>query len=651
MARPLLGAPLTVGPRTMPNRIMHLAVNTGFAVEHQVGDVLFTHWRRLARGGVGALVTGLAPVHPSSVYKSSVLRCAGAEDRPAMERLAAAVAGTPTLAVVQLVHNGAQMAGLPTTGEVLSPSGIPVPGLSLGGRPLTKAEIRELVTAFGDAAERCLEAGLDGVEVHGAHGFLLHQFLSPLTNRRTDEYGGTPERRRRFALEVLEEVRARVGDRIVVGYRTVIDEYTDGGIVPEEGLATAGALASAGLVDYLSVSGGNYGTLERAISPFKVAPGSLVPSAARVREAVGVPVVAANQIVTPDQAEAVLAAGAADIVGLGRGLLADPDWPRRALAGEDLEIRPCIGCNDCFAGGGVTTDEGIGCAVNPDLGRLDVATGESGTRERVLVVGSGVSGLSFALEASAMGHHVTIRDRAWTVGGLVAEYSDELTRGRFGAYVDHAVHVLTTRGVNIELGVSVEAGSLVGGPAAKEFGIVAIATGAPPRRLGIDLPGVPVRSGLDFLGVPPGSSVLLLSDDDGPEPLAVADWLAERDVRLTIAMVHTGLASSAETLVRRVAVAALSQHGVAVHAGVTLLRLRDGDIELGGLEGEVRIPRPDAVVELGGRAARHDSLAALAEQQPGRVVLVGECAGTIGIGDSVRHARRSARAVLVGDRS
>jgi 2,4-dienoyl-CoA reductase (NADPH2) len=642
----LLSKPLDLGPRLMPNRTMHLAVNTGFAMDHEVGEVLFTHWRRLAEGGVGALVTGLTPVHPSSVYKSSVLRCAGAEDLPALRRLAEAVRGTDSLAFVQLMHNGAQMAGLPETGEVLSPSGLPVPGLANGGRALSRSEIHDLVVAFGDAAERCREAGLDGVEIHGAHGFLIHQFLSPLTNHRTDEYGGDPTRRRRFAREVLEEVRGRVGSSIVVGYRTVLDEYTDGGILPEEGLATAVALSDDGLVDYLSVSGGNYGSLERAISPFRVEPGSLVPMAARVRRAVGVPVVAANQIVTPDQAESVLQSGAADIVGLGRGLLADPAWPRRALEGRDADIRPCIGCNDCFAGGGVTTSDSITCAVNPDLGGVDdqvpVATGS----ERILVVGAGVSGLAFALEASGRGHDVTVRDRAWTTGGLVAEYSEEITRGRFGAYVDHAVHVLTSRGVTIELGVTVDAGDLLA--AEDEFTVVALSTGAPPRTLELDLPGMPIITGLDFLGISPGSTVIMVSDDDGVEPLAVADWLAEHGVDLTIVMLETGLGGVAETLVRRVAMAALAEHGVAVHAGVSLVRLQDGVIELGGgVGGRTTLAVPDAVVVVAGRARRHDALSALAERLD-HVLLVGEAAGSVGIGASIRHARDAARSLPMG---
>lgn len=641
----LLSKPLDLGPRLMPNRTMHLAINTGFAMDHEVGDVLFTHWRRLAEGGVGALVTGLTPVHPSSVYKSSVLRCAGSDDLPALRRLAEAVRGTETLAFVQLVHNGAQMAGLPETGEVLSPSGIAVPGLPDGGRALSRNEIHDLVLAFGDAAQRCREAGLDGVEIHGAHGFLIHQFLSPLTNRRTDEYGGDPVRRRRFAREVLEEVRGRVGSSIVVGYRTVLDEYTDGGILPEDGLATAVALAGDRLVDYLSVSGGNYGSLERAISPFRVEPGSLVPMAARVRRAVDVPVVAANQILTPDQAESVLRSGAADIVGLGRGLLADPAWPRRAFEGRDADIRPCIGCNDCFAGGGVTTSDSITCAVNPDLGRVDDQGPPATGSERVLVVGAGVSGLAFALEASGRGHAVTVRDRAWTTGGLVAEYSDEITRGRFGAYIDHAVHVLTSRGVTIELGITVEAGDLLA--AEDEFTVVALSTGAPPRTLELDLPGVPIITGLDFLGVSPGSRVIMVSDDDGAEPLAVADWFTEHGVDLTIVMLETGLGGAAETLVRRVAMAALAAHGVEVHAGVTLLRLRDGSIELGGFGGRTTLAVPDAVVVVAGRSRRHDALSALADRLD-HVLLVGEAAGKVGIGACVRQARDAARSLPVG---
>ncbi|MDG4834314.1 NAD(P)-binding protein [Solwaraspora sp. WMMD1047] len=648
-----LGDPIRVGRRMMRNRIMHVAVNTGYAVDHRVGDRMFAYWRRRAAGGVGAIVSGLTPVRADSVYKSSVLRNAGDDDLPELARFAAAVNGAGALALAQLVHNGAQLVPGPGGPVPVSPSGLPVPGMTQPSRALSGPEVAAVVTAFADAADRCRRAGVDGVEVHGAHGFLIHQFLSPLTNRRTDRYGGSAVARRRLAYEVLRAVRDRVGRDLVVGFRLVVDEFTVDGIGVGEALETAHGLATEGLVDYLSVSAGNYGTLERAISAYPVGDGPLVPLAAKVRAAVGatVPVVAANRLGDHEAARAVVRDGAADIIGLGRPLLADPDWPRHLppptgtgrpppigtgpsavagagsspvagagsspVAGSGLlavvgtgRPRPCIACNSCFAGGGVTTNVGIECAVNPALalGTEDEPPGPPGG-PAFLVIGAGVAGLAFALEASRLGHPVTIKEREPVPGGQVALYSDLLTAGMFGRYVDYAVATLADRGVTVECGMNVDAATLR--DLAGDHAAVVVATGARPATA--DLLRRP----------PPGTAVAVIADDPGPEPLQIAALLAGTGYRVRLVADGPVAGAACETLTRR--------------ALLDRLRAAGGTVQTAGNAGPVT--GPDELVV---RAGRREPERSLIEVVAGSHQ-VGDCVTPGTIADATRSAHRLAR--------
>jgi 2,4-dienoyl-CoA reductase-like NADH-dependent reductase (Old Yellow Enzyme family) len=593
---PELGEPVRLGTRTMRNRVMHLAVNTGFAVDHRVGDRLFAYWRRRAEGAAGAVVSGLTPVHPDSLYKSSVPKNTADEDLPQLRRFAEAVGGGGALSLVQLVHNGAQMVPRPGGPVPVSPSGIPVPGLGQPCRALTEAGIAEVIEAFAAAAERCRLAGVDGVEVHGAHGFLIHQFLSPLTNRRDDDWGGSPRRRRRLAREILRAVRARTGPDFVVGFRLVADEFSTGGITAAEARDTARVLADEGLVDYLSVSAGNYGTLERAISPYPVAGRPLVELTAGVRAAVrpDVPVVAANRLLTRDDARAVLDSGAADIVGLGRALVADPDWER-----------PCISCNACFAGGGVTTSEGIECAVDPELALGPDDSPPSA--EPFLVVGAGVAGLAFALEATRLGHPVVIRERERVPGGQVALYSDLLTGGLFTRYVDWAVATLADRGVRIEYGREVTAAE------PDEHAVVVLATGARPVSLPV------------LLDPPRGGDVVVVAGDPGPEPLQLAAALAGRGCRVRLDTADDPPGPACEGLTRRILLGRIGRHTAPE-------------------------TEPDTDPDIGPRAGR-GRLVHSGPREPVRTLaavfpdahLIGDCAAPGTIADATRSGYRLAR--------
>jgi 2,4-dienoyl-CoA reductase-like NADH-dependent reductase (Old Yellow Enzyme family) len=571
MSQSRLDEPIRLGSRTARNRLMHLAVNPGLANQHRMSPGL-TAYLAARAPHLGVIVSGLTPVHMSSVYKPSVLKNTGDEDLPELAGFAQAIGRGGALSILQLVHNGGQMPPPPDGGLRLTPSGRPAAGFTGRAAAMTRADIGSLIAAFADAADRARRAGLDGVEIHGAHGFLLHQFLSPLTNQRTDEYGGSVAARVRFPREVIDAVRQRVGAELVVGFRLVGDEFATGGITAEDARYTAATLTGDGLLDYVSVTAGNYATLERGISPLTMPDVPLVDLCRGIRAVVDVPVVAANRIRTPQQAQALLADGAADLVGLGRALLADPDWA--AKLDRPAAIRPCIGTNACFAGGGVTTSEAIECAVNP---RLVVGRETSRSRRthpnKVLVVGAGVAGLTVALEASRAGLAVRLVDAAATAGGQVSTYDSALTGGRFGEYVEWSLRELDQAGIHPEYGMRVTADSVADSP------LVVLATGSQPSP---PPPGLSIVDGLSLLHVPPPPGrIVVVAEDDAPVGLQLARFLARAGHRTRLAVAGADPAPGMEGLTKRTHVSDLLAAGgeLSLHTGpLSFDGSLDGDV-------------------------------------------------------------------------
>ena len=286
--------------------------------------------------------------------------------------------------LVQLMHGGRQS----YHDQKVAPSPIPALAVVKGvPKALTVAEIGELVAAFGDAARRCRDAGFDFVEVHAAHGYLINQFLAPNSNHRQDQYGGSFENRIRFFLELLADIKAKAGSDFPVGLRINGEDYVDGGWTLAEALRLAPILEANG-ADYLHVSAGVYGSKQLTIPSMYVPHGCFIHLAEAVKQVVDIPVVTVGRIKSPEMADRILKDGRADIVAMGRSLIADPMLPKKALAGELNAIRPCVGCClGCIHA--VLALEPGGCVVNPDVGReyLMDADAVAASPKRILVVG------------------------------------------------------------------------------------------------------------------------------------------------------------------------------------------------------------------------------------------------------------------------
>ena len=509
---PHLFTPLAIRGRVAPNRIMRSATSSTLAENSRIGDRLIAICDAQAED-VGMFVTENMMALPSQYLLPGVLTSATDDCIPGAARLADAIHKRGGLIIGQMGAGGRQHLGRVVPPALYGPSPIACP--HSGGIPheLTIDEIAEMVRAFARAATRLIAAGFDGVEIHGAQGHLLQQFLSPLSNVRTDTYGGSAEARRRFPREVLSAVRAAIGAGAILGYRFGVSEFTDDGLTLDDTAAIATAFAADGDVDYYSLSQGNFGTIETHL-PDRHYPQPAFPELhRRIKQASGhVFVAAGGRVQLPEQAEAMLAAGDADIVTFTRALLADSQWARKAAQPQAEPIRRCIGCNQCW---GTASDRGlIRCTVNPTAGR-ESALGPlvpAATPRRIVIIGGGPAGLEAARIAALRGHRVTIFERESEPGGKLVRAQLAPHQGELQHVLDFLLPAIAAAGVELRTGVEATPALI----AAERPDAVVVATGA--AIVAPQLPGdgsVPV---IAFDGGPvqltrPGTIVVM--DEDG----------------------------------------------------------------------------------------------------------------------------------------
>ena len=399
--------------------------------------------------------------------------------------------------------------------------------------PLGLAEIADLIGVFAEAAGRVRRAGLDAVEVHAGHGYLLQQFLSPLTNQRSDRYGGSLDNRMRLLLEVLDAVRAAVGDEIPVGVRIPGSEATEGGLTNEDMRAVAARLGAGGAA-YLSVSNGTYSGLKRGLGLAYVAsrytaPGPSVADAAAIRAAIDVPVIVAGRIVDLSDAARIVEDGSADLVGLTRALIADPRILAKTRAGNRHLVDRCIACNECHTGLPVR------CTVNPWAGReRELEITPAARPQRVVVVGGGPAGMQTAWVAAARGHRVSLFESEDRLGGTLGVLGADPARPELGELACRLAAAVERAGVEVRLGVRADFRRLT----ELEPDHVVVATGAEeaiPPVPGIEL-GHVMRASAVLRGdpVPRGHIVVVAGLEDHIGPLVTADRLLAMGRQVTL---------------------------------------------------------------------------------------------------------------------
>lgn len=480
-AFPHLFTPLRIRGATIRNRILSTGHDTVLPVDGEVNDALIAYHLARARGGAGLIVTQVAGVHETARYTSHLLMATSDDCIPGYRKLADALHGAGAVVFSQLFHPGREIMesadGL--LAVAYAPSVSPNERFHVMPRALSLHLIDEIVTGYAAAARRMRAANLDGVEVVASHGYLPAQFLNPRVNRRTDAYGGDAERRLQFLRRVLQAIRSATDPDFVIGLRISAGERDDEGLTSEEALQACVALQAD--LDYVNVTTGTSSTLGGAVHiapPMAYAPGYVAPDAAAFRKALRLPVFVAGRINQPQEAEAILAAGQADMCGMTRALIADPELPNKAARGAVDDIRACIGCNQACIG---HFHKGlpISCIQRPETGReLQYGTlSPAITRKRVMVVGGGPAGLKAAITAAKRGHAVTVCEAAPQPGGQVRLAQLLPRRAEFGGLITNLLREAEQAQVQIRRGLRVTVDMV----RAERPDAVILATGAVPH--------------------------------------------------------------------------------------------------------------------------------------------------------------------------
>ncbi|VDC20218.1 FAD-dependent oxidoreductase [Pseudogemmobacter humi] len=477
---PNLFRPLTIRGMVLKNRIMSSGHDTCLPDHGLVNDAYIAYQEARAKGGAGLIVTQVAGVHETARYTSHLIMATSDDCIPGFRRLAETCHAHGAKVVSQLFHPGREI--MESANGMLavawSASATPNERFHVMPRAMDCAMIAELVAGYAAAARRMRDAGLDGVELVGSHGYLPSQFLNPRVNRRGDDYGGSTENRQRFLREVLVAMRAATSDDFVIGVRLSAGEKDENGLTRAEALEAAKGLQD--VMDYVSVTLGtsaSHGGAVHIAPPMAFSAAYTAPDAKPFREALSIPVFVVGRINQPQEAEQVIAKGEADVCGMTRALICDPRMPAKAAEGRFDDIRACIGCNQAcihhFHRG-----LPISCIQHPESGR-ELAFGAhplAAARRRVMVVGGGPAGLKAAAVAAARGHDVTLFEAAPRLGGqaLLAQLLPQ--RAEFGGIATNLTRECELAGVTIRRGHPVDA------DAVRAFApeAVILATGAVP---------------------------------------------------------------------------------------------------------------------------------------------------------------------------
>jgi 2,4-dienoyl-CoA reductase-like NADH-dependent reductase (Old Yellow Enzyme family) len=446
---PKLFEPGRIGSLELKNRLVMPPMGTNYALKDgSVTQRQTDYYEERSKGGVSLVIVEISCVD-SPVGKAAVRQIYVDDDRfiPGLSKLAEAIKRHGARAAIQIHHAGRQTSAKLTGHQPVAPSPIPVPG---GEQPreLALSEIATLVPRFAEAAERAKKAGFDGVEIHGAHGYLISQFLSPLSNHRRDAYGGSLENRARFLLEVIEAIRERVGRDYPVWCRlSAMEIGAEGGITLEETQVVAQMAEKAGL-DAIHVSAHQVTPARRP--PMAQPPCLFVPLAEGIKKVVSVPVITVGRI-PPELAEGVLRDGKADFISIGKALLVDPYLPQKVATGRTGDIRPCIYCLACLDSIS-WRKEGVCCVVNPTLGRereYELKPAES--PKKVVVVGGGAGGMEAARVAALRGHKVVLFDEGEELGGQLLLASKPPFKDTIETFRQYLVGQVTKLGVELRL--------------------------------------------------------------------------------------------------------------------------------------------------------------------------------------------------------
>jgi len=633
--------PAFIGRMELRNRLVMPAMATNFATpDGRVTERLIAYHRARAKGGVGLIVVEASYVHPGGKGFSNEVGIYNDDLIPGLKRLVEAVHDGGAKIAIQLFHAGRQTSSKITGQPLVAPSSVRYSPAEEMPKELSLEEIRSLLQAFKDAARRARVAGFDAVEIHGGHGYLLNQFFSPYTNKRTDRYGGSFENRVRFSLEVVAAVREAVGDDFPIIFRLSAEEYVSGGLTLEDTKLLAKEMVRAG-VSALHVSAGIRESGAMITPPMAVPQGCYVGYAMSIKEAIGgkVPVIAVGRIRDPLMAEQIISQGKADFVAMGRALLADPDLPNKAAEGKFEDIRRCIGCNEgCI--GRLTKGLDITCTVNPLVGReAEFDLSQPAPRaKKVMVVGAGPAGLEAALIAALRGHRVTLYEREAELGGQVRVAAVPPYKAELRDLVDHLVGQVRKVGVTVKTEKEVTLGTVE----AASPDVIIVATGGVPVRPeipGADRDNVVLARDVLTGKARTGQRVVIVGG--GLVGCETAEFLADKGKTVTVVEMLPAIASDVEARTRTLLLRRMKEKNITVMVETVVEEIGPNEVIVNTKGERGTIADVDTVVLAVGYRS-DNTLLELLQKSGTKAVGVGDCIKPRRILDAIHEGFRVA---------
>jgi len=616
--------PFKIGFVTLKNRIVMPAMASRLCTtDGAVTQKSIDYYGERAKGGAGLIILETHYIDDKAarsdwvqmgIYSNRLLN--------GMNQLAEEIHSHGAAVIVQLAHAGRQRQDKASKEQPVAPSAIPLAGGEMP-REMTLSEIEEIENAYAEAALRAKMAGYDGVEVHGAHGSLVEQFLSSYSNQRNDKYGGSLENRARFPLEVTKKIRDKVGDNFIVGYRMSAEEYVTEGLTIAATSQFAKMLDSARVLDYINVSCGLFapGSAHHTIPPAYLPKAHSIDLAQAIKKVVTMPVInaGAHDIYTAEEA---LQQGKADLIGFGRTLIADPELPQKLIEGRIEDIRPCIRGNEgCFSGAVLGRPQR--CEVNPACGReADLKITPAQQKKMAVVIGGGIAGLEAARIAALRGHEVTILERSEKPGGHLVEASVPEFKEKTRQLLDWSIGQVRKAGIKIKL--STEATPRLIKELKPE--VLVIATGSE-----YIIPPVP---GCDKGCVTTAEDVLLGKKPFGEKIVVVGAGLVGCETALHLAETSGKQVTIVEMLdealpdlepFSKMALAErLDKAGVKIHLGWRLEEITDSGVICTDKTGQNQELEADTVVLATGLGARKRAAEEFRNLAP-EVYIIGDC--------------------------